>query len=176
VNLFSLSMLKTSCSNNDSFVPEMTYMHMVIWARYMYVQFLLPSGWASVLDRNWPHVCNTFGSQADYQRQLTKAKLSFFECAYPAVWLTRQDAAWGLYPRTSPPGWRKIECTDSVWLSEVGTSWGMAGPETVYLHTMTVLNDTSERANKRGVTKFCGHFRLLILGHSWLNSHPIRLF
>ena len=27
------------------------------------------------------------------------------------------------------------------------------------------MNSPSERANKRGVTKFCGHFRLLILGH-----------
>ena len=26
-------------------------------------------------------------------------------------------------------------------------------------------NVASERANKRGVTKFCGHFQLLILGH-----------
>jgi hypothetical protein len=28
------------------------------------------------------------------------------------------------------------------------------------------LRVSSGRANKRGVTKFCGHFQLLILGHS----------
>ena len=38
----------------------------------------------------------------------------------------------------------------------------------ITLHSIRACTDSnkpSERANKRGVTKFCGHFRLLILGH-----------
>ena len=52
----------------------------------------------------------------------------------------------------------EVEGIESLLEEKLALALGR-GPE-------LILAGASGRANKRGVTKFCGHFRLLILGHS----------